>query len=424
MLTPEQNELLTRVGPDTPMGDMLREYWVPACRGAKLEADGAPERIRLFGENFVAFRVTNGRVGFMAEGCPHRCASLALARNEGNGLRCIFHGWKFNVDGQCVDTPTEPADRRERFAANVPVRTHPVHEAGGIIWVYLGKHRDNPPRFPDYEFTHLPDDHIQPTRGIIKTNWLQGLEALLDSAHVGFLHAANLGSMRGREMFKDESDYMLNDGAPEFQFLETPYGFREGALRETGSELCYARIREVSLPFFSFIPSTPGGAAIVCCSIPIDDVTTAQWYIMYHPHQPLERDRMRSFGNTSGDPDYFNSDMGDVTDLWQQSREAMKDGHWSGIIGRGNAYEDFAVQESMGSIVDRSKEFLGSCDHVIIRARSQLLRAVNRFQKTGETSFNGQDVQFDRIRAISFAYPKGGDWREIDAFNPPAMAAE
>ena len=153
-------------------------------------------------------------------------------------------------------------------------------------------------------------------------------------------------------------------------------------------------------------------------------MTTAQWYIMYHPPQPLERDRMRSFGNTSGDPDYFNSDMGDVTDLWQQSREAMKDGHWSGIIGRGNAYEDFAVQESMGSIVDRSKEFLGSCDHVIIRARSQLLRAVNRFQKTGETSFNGQDVQFDRIRAISFAYPKGGDWREIDAFNPPAMAAE
>ena len=304
------------------------------------------------------------------------------------------------------------------------MRTHPVHEAGGLVWVYMGKHKENPPRFPDYEFTHLPDDHVLPTRGIIKTNWLQGLEALLDSAHVGFLHNSNLGSARGRELFKAESDYMLNDGAPQFEFLETPYGFREGALRETGKDLWYARIREVSLPFFSFIPSTPGGSAIVCCSIPIDDVTTAQWYIAYNPHEPIPRDRFRMYGNTSGDADYFNSDMGDVTNLWQQDRQAMKEGHWSGIVGRGNAYEDFAVQESMGPIVDRSKEFLASCDHVIIRARSQLMRAVTRFQETGETSFNGQDVKFDRIRAISFAYPKTQDWREIDAFNPPAMAAE
>ena len=423
MLTQEQNTLLTRIEPGAPMGDLLKEYWVPACRSEKLEVDGAPERVRLFGENFVAFRVTSGRVGFMAEACPHRCASLALARNEGDGLRCIFHGWKFNVEGQCVDTPTEPTERRETFAALVPVRTHPVREAGGLVWVYLGK-QEAPPRFPDFEFTALPDSHVQPSRGIIKTNWLQGLEALLDSAHVGFLHAANLGSDRGRSVFKAESDYMLNNGAPSFEFIEQPYGFREGALRDTEGEVCYARVREVALPFFSFIPSTPGGPAIVCCSIPIDDQHTAQWYIAYNVHEPLDVDRLRSFGTTSGDPDYFNSDMGGVDDLWQQDRAAMKDGHWSGIVGRGNAYEDFAVQESMGPIVDRSKEFLGSCDHVIIRARSQLLRAVARYQETGEISFTGPEVDFRRIRAISFAYPKGGDWREIDAFNPPAVAAE
>ncbi len=180
MLTKEHNELLTRVGPGTPMGDMLREYWVPACRSAKLEADGAPERVRLFGENFVAFRATDGRVGFIAEGCPHRCASMALARNEGNGLRCIFHGWKVNVDGECVDAPTEPVERREAFAKKVPVRSHPVREAGGMIWVYLGKHKDNPPRFPDYEFNNVPDSHVRPMRGLVKINWLQGLEALLE----------------------------------------------------------------------------------------------------------------------------------------------------------------------------------------------------------------------------------------------------
>ncbi len=267
MLTQEQNTLLTRIEPGAPMGDLLKEYWVPACRSEKLEVDGAPERVRLFGENFVAFRVTSGRVGFMAEGCPHRCASLALARNEGDGLRCIFHGWKFNVEGRCVDTPTEPTERRADFASLVPVRSHPVREAGGLLWVYLGKQRA-PPRFPDFEFTDLPDSHVQPNRGIIKTNWLQGLEALLDSAHVGFLHAANLGSDRGRSVFKAESDYMLNNGAPSFEFIEQPYGFREGALRDTEGEVCYARVREVALPFFSFIPSTPGGPAIVCCSSP------------------------------------------------------------------------------------------------------------------------------------------------------------
>lgn len=416
------NELLTRVGPGTPMGEMLREYWVPACRTASIEADGAPFRVRLFGENFVAFRVTDGRVGFMQEACPHRCASMALARNEENGLRCIFHGWKFSVEGKCVDAPSEPASQRQQFAESVPVRTHPTHEAGGIVWVYMGK-KEIPPRFPDYEFTHLPLAHIQPTRGIIRTNWLQGLEALLDSAHVGFLHSANLLSEAGRAIFREESDYMVNDGAPVFEFEDRAYGFREGAIRQEGEDRLYARVREVSLPFFSFIPSAPAGSRIVCCSIPVDDVTTAQWYIAFDPDAPLEFDIMTSFGLTSGNPDHFNADMGDASNLWQQDREAMKAGHWSGITGRGNAYEDFAVQESMGPIVDRSQEYLGTCDRVIYRARQLLLEAVKRFRDTGELSFADEDIDFAGIRSFSLAYPKEQDWREFDAHGL-AQAAE
>ena len=415
MMNRADNELLTRIGPGTPMGAMLREYWVPACRSAKLETDGAPERIRLFGENFVAFRVSDGRVGFMQEACPHRCASLALARNEGNGLRCVFHGWKFSVEGQCVDAPTEPRQQRERFAASVPVRSHPTHEAGGLVWVYMGA-QANPPRFPDYEFTGLADDQVQPYRGIIRTNWLQGLEALLDSAHVTFLHSANLMSDRGRDYFKDESDYMLNDGAPVFEFDERPYGFREGAIREEGETRSYARVREVALPFFSFIPSAPRGPRIVCCSIPIDDVTTAQWYIAYDTDGPLRPDLFGAFGMWSGDPDHFNSDMGGSENLWHQDRQAMKDGHWSGITGRGNAYEDFAVQESMGSIVDRSQEYLGTCDRVIYRARKLLLEAVRRHRDTGELSFTGEGIDWAGIRAVSFAYPREMDWREVDPY--------
>ena len=420
MLNKADNELLTRVGPGTAMGAMLREYWVPACRSAKLEADGAPERIRLFGENFVAFRVTDGRVGFMQEACPHRCASLALARNEDNGLRCVFHGWKFSVEGKCVDAPTEPRQQRERFAESVPVRSHPVHEAGGLVWVYMGE-KATPPRFPDYEFTQLPDSHVQPYRGIIRTNWLQGLEALLDSAHVTFLHSANLNSATGRNYFKDESDFMLADGAPVFEFDERPYGFREGAIREEPGNRSYARVREVSLPFFSFIPSAPKGPRIVCCSIPIDDVTTAQSYIAYDTDAPMTRDLMSAFGTWSENPDHFNADMGDASNLWLQDRQAMKDGHWSGILDRGNAYEDFAVQESMGPIVDRTQEYLGTCDRVIYRARQLLLGAVKRFRDSGELSFTGDEIEFSGIRAVSFAFPREADWRSFDYW---AEAAE
>ena len=420
MLNKADNELLTRVGPGTAMGAMLREYWVPACRSAKLEADGAPERVRLFGENFVAFRVTDGRVGFMQEACPHRCASLALARNEDNGLRCVFHGWKFSVEGKCVDAPTEPRQQRERFAESVPVRSHPVHEAGGLVWVYLGE-KATPPRFPDYEFTQLPDSHVQPYRGIIRTNWLQGLEALLDSAHVTFLHSANLNSATGRNYFKDESDFMLADGAPVFEFDERPYGFREGAIREEPGNRSYARVREVSLPFFSFIPSAPKGPRIVCCSIPIDDVTTAQWYIAYDTDAPMTRNLMSAFGTWSENPDHFNADMGDASNLWLQDRQAMKDGHWSGILDRGNAYEDFAVQESMGPIVDRTQEYLGTCDRVIYRARQLLLGAVKRFRDSGELSFTGDEIEFSDIRAVSFAFPREADWRNFDYW---AEAAE
>jgi phthalate 4,5-dioxygenase len=423
VLTREDNELLTRVGPGTPMGEMIREYWLPACRSARLEADGAPERVRLVGENFVAFRGTSGRVGFMAEGCPHRCASLALARNEGDGLRCIFHGWKFNVEGRCVDTPTEPEERRERFAQNVPVRSHPVHEAGGLVWVYLGKHRDSPPPFPAFEFTALPADHVTPRRGLLHANWLQGLEALLDSAHVSFLHRRQLEPPTDGPARK-EIGYIRDNGAPTFEFVDRPYGFTEGALREQASGECYARVREVALPFFSFIPVSPDWPKVAVCAIPIDDGWTAQWYISFDPQRPIDPAWMTQFNRDTGDPDYFNSDMGNLQNLWNQDREAMRRGHWSGIVGHGNAYEDFTVQESMGPIVDRSKEFLGTCDVVIVRARRMLLDALKRFGTTGEVPFTGPDVDFAKIRAISFSYPSGEDWKAIDPHNPPAMAAE
>src|SRR5579875_3724833 len=159
MMTREENELMCRVAPGTPMGQMLREYWAPALRSQALEADGAPVRVRMLGENYIAFRASDGRVGFFDEGCPHRCTSLALARNEDNALTCIFHGWKIDVSGKVVEVPSEPPERRAEFAAKVRVKHYPVREAGRIIWVYLGKSYEAP-QFPDFNFTHLPPEHI------------------------------------------------------------------------------------------------------------------------------------------------------------------------------------------------------------------------------------------------------------------------
>lgn len=419
MLSREDNELLTRVGPGTPMGAMMREYWFPVVRSAKLEADGAPERIRLLGEDFVAFRATDGRVGFIDEGCPHRRVSLALGRNEENGLRCIFHGWKVDVEGKVIDAPTEPTNRREVFCAHVPTRRYRVHEMAGMVWVYIGM-RETPPPLPNFEWTALPLDHVQPLRGVLKCNWLQALEATLDSAHVGFLHARD-GAARGTAGQRSESAFMRQNKAPRFEFEVRQYGFREAAIRELPEDECYTRIREVVLPNYSLIPRFPGDTGVTVISVPIDDVQVVQWYVRYTLDKPIDPDAYLSFGSDADDPDFFNSDMGDVSNMWHQDRAAMKAGHWSGIVGRQNAYEDFVVQESMGPIVDRSREFLGAADVVIALARRQLLAAVKAHRDTGAVPFLGVQQDVRGLRAISATYAKGEDWKRIDAFNPPEM---
>ena len=217
MLSQQDNDKLTRVGPGTPMGEMLRECWTPALRSASLEADGAPKQLRLLGEDLVAFRATDGRVGIMQKGCPHRCASMALARNEGNGLRCIFHGWKVDVCGKVVDVPTEQPDRREAFAAKVPVTYYPSQEAGGLVWVYMGK-RKTPPKFYNFEFHEPPAEAIVRC-AIVKGNWLQGVEGQLDSAHLNFLHSSSIpDSPRSKT-----TNLVGADSSPTFEFIDTPY---------------------------------------------------------------------------------------------------------------------------------------------------------------------------------------------------------
>jgi phenylpropionate dioxygenase-like ring-hydroxylating dioxygenase large terminal subunit len=416
-LTHEQNELLTRVGPGTTMGEMLREYWMPAVMSAALERDGAPKRVRLVGENFVAFRATDGSVGFVDEACPHRSASLALGRNEQGGLRCIFHGWKIDPAGRVVDTPCEPADRRAAFAAAQKVRAFPTHEVGGVVWVYLGK-QDLAPRFPEFEFTKLPASHVNVRRGLVHYNWLQGLEAHIDSSHVGVLHSGFIARGQIDTQSRDLSLTMVNT-APDFEMDATSYGLREGALRDVGQGRTYARIRQIVLPFFTFIPGTKDDVCSGRATVPVDDEWDAEWYIVYDPERPLSQERLGSlYSGASQDPEDFAANLGNAENFWHQDRDAMRAGHWSGLT-RNIPFEDFIIQSSMGPLVDRTKEQLGAADAIIVRVRRLLLDAVEEYRRSGAIPWRSDDIDFNAIRALAVTFPKEQDWRQ---FSPDYLA--
>ncbi|MGH6988813.1 MAG: Rieske 2Fe-2S domain-containing protein [Stellaceae bacterium] len=420
-LTHDENELLTRVGPGTPMGAMMREYWVPAIRAAALERDGAPRRVRLVGEDFVAFRATDGRVGLVDEACPHRGASLALGRNEENGLRCIFHGWKISPDGKVVDTPCEPAARRAQFAAAQKVRAFPTHEAGGIVWVYLGQ-RATAPRFPEFEFTKLPLSHVDIRRGFVHYNWLQGLEAHIDSSHVGILHSGFIKNGNTDGQSRDLNLTTVNT-APDFEMDVTSYGLREGALRDVGEGKTYARIRQIALPFYTFIPGTKDDVCSGRATVPVDDEWDAEWYIVYDPNRPLTPGQLgRLYEGTSQDPDNFSSNLGNRDNLWHQDRAAMGR-HWSGLT-RNLPFEDFIIQSSMGPRVDRTKEQLGSADAIIVKVRRLLLDAIEEYRRSGTIAWHSDAIDYGVIRALAVTYPSAEDWRQFSPDITLRQAAE
>ncbi len=418
MLSPEDNETLCRVGAQTPMGAMLRQYWVPVLRSQQLEADGAPVPITVFGEHFVAFRATDGRVGVFARNCPHRCASLALARNEGNGLRCIFHGWKFDVSGKVVEVPTEPAERQALFAEKVKVRHCPVREAGGMVWAFFAQ-GVTPPKFPEFEFTTLPADYVHVRRAVVSVNWVQAMEAVLDSAHLGMLHSSSM-MLAMTESARVQQTTCLSNTAPKIKYVLTPYGFKEAALREQPDGTVDTRIREFVAPWHAFLPLNPGGYRQVVTTIPIDDVTCAQFFIIFRSDRALTQAEIdAAWFATSANLDDIAAGAPHEDTAWDQDRAAMKAGHFTGLTNRHVFYEDFAVLESMGPIVDRAHEHLCQTDATVILARRQLLKSARAFAATGATPWGlaeSDAIDFRRIRAIALTLPDEKDWEKVDAF--------
>ena len=411
MLTREENELITRVGPGTPMGELMRRYWLPALLSEELGGpDGDPKRVRLLGEDLVAFRDTAGRVGLMAEHCPHRCASLVYGRNEQGGLRCIYHGWKMDVDGNVLETPPEPPD--STFKDRIKAVAYATYERNGVIWAYLGPREHTPP-LPDWEWMQAPPEQLGVTKIYEDCNYLQGVEGSIDSAHSDYLHSSNI---RGRP----------SDHAPRLEAQDTAYGFRYAAIRKPDTDADkqkYVRVTIWVAPIHVLIPplrpriSSSAGegeeVALHQAWVPLDDDRNAFFTFAYNRLGPLPRvwhEHASQFGldRPYGWPERTRANQ------HLQDRAAMRQGNWSGI--KDVNPQDFAMVESMGPIVDRSKEHLGATDVAVIRMRRRLLGAVRAFQ-AGELPL-GLDpaIPYRRIATDERLVPIDTPWETVAAF--------
>jgi phthalate 4,5-dioxygenase len=372
MTTKAENELITRIEGDAPLGRLMRaNYWIPFGLSSHLMHGDAPLPVRLFGENYVAFRGDTGEIGFMAELCPHRSASLLLGRIEGNAVRCIFHGWKIDASGRVLECPNQ-ALRAEQFAASVKVDHYPVHESGGLAWVWLGG-GETPP-FPDLPFGD-EDLYRYWCMSRVPCNWLQGIEGTVDSAHVGQLHQTWIAE--AAKMAEHANLTMALDKPPSYETQMTDYGMRAAALRKTADGQIYVRITEHLMPLVTVVPTgramPRSGSVFAIC--PVDDTHHVLFFGLFgdtpHSAKLPEEIAMQAL-DYHPDPFDYTGVRGDRMNAWGQDRTLMKGGHFTGI-GRSLLEEDAVVQTSMGPILDRSKETLCSSDVAVVTARRMLL---------------------------------------------------
>lgn len=376
MTTQAENETMTRIEGDAPMGRLMREhYWLPFALSEQLLPGAGPLPVRLLGDNYVAFRAEDGRIGFLDEQCPHRRASLVLARAEGDCLRCIYHGWAIDAGGSVVDVPSQTV-RKEAFAASVKVVHFPVCERGGIAWVWLGS-AEAPP-FPELPFAD-EDLYSYFCVSQVPCNWLQGIEGTIDSAHVGWLHQTWIGE--AAKMAEHANLSFALDQPPRYETQLTPYGMRAAALRTTADGQTYVRVTEHLMPLVTVTPvgrSLPRSGSVFVIS-PVDDTHHLLFFGYFgdSPHSAKRPDEI-AMQDPAFVPDArdYTGLRGDRTNAWMQDRALMRQGHFTGFA-RSLLEEDAVVQTSMGPIVDRSKETLSSSDVAVATARRMLLDAVS-----------------------------------------------
>jgi phthalate 4,5-dioxygenase oxygenase subunit len=411
LLKTEVNELLTQTGPGTATGDLFRQYWLPALVAEELpENDCPPVRVKILSERLIAFRDTKGRYGLIDEFCAHRGVSLWFGRVEECGLRCAYHGWKYDVTGQCIEVPSEPEN--SNFARKVKLTSYPLVKVGDILWTYMGDPEQRP-ELPEFEFAHVPAEQTYTSKRWQESNWLQALEGGIDSSHVAWLHS---GGLKSDALFKDTkgNEYTLNDLRPFFEVAEHDGGLFIGARRNAEDGSYYWRITPYVMPSFTIVPPRGDHPVHGHFWVPIDDENCWVYTFDFHPVRaltPEERQAMKEghgvhSRNIPGT--YRPQENKDVDYL--MDREAQKRGEtFSGI--RGIAQQDASLQESMGPVVDRTKERLVSSDTGIIKARQKLQKAVEALRDKGATP-PGVDPAHHRVRSAAVVLPRDASFIE------------
>ena len=429
MLTHEENELLCRVEGNAPMGQLMRRHWTPVCLVEEVsEPDGTPIKAQVFGEDLVVFRDTNGRVGVMDEYCPHRRVSLVFGRNEDCGLRCLYHGWKMDVEGNVLEMVSEPA--ASGFAQKVKHLAYPVKEWGGFVWAYMGP-PETQPEFQPPAWAPTADTKVTIAKAIIPCNWAQILEGAIDSAHSSSLHSSDMVPARVEGAEATDTNWLRpsTDKAPRMQVERGNYGFRYAAIRrpiKNAAANDYIRSTVFVAPSAVLIP--PNNLYNVAnINIPMDDTNTAFYFIAWgHPDTTPDTDSWRKFLGQQIGPDLDEKYVplrNRANNFWQD-RNAMKAGNFTGITGFPN--QDIAMWVTMGPIADRTHERLGASDLAVVEFRKQMIDAVRAFLAGAQVIGTGELRIPSSVVAYQAIIPKTTDWRAFSGSyvwdkNEPAL---
>lgn len=402
MLSIEDNELLTRTNPGTPMGNLIRCYWIPALLSEEVPGpDCAPVRVKLLGEELVAFRDTQGRIGLIGEHCAHRGTSLFFGRNEECGLRCIYHGWKYDVEGNVLDTPAEPGD--SDFRKKLHHTAYPTHEANGVIYAYLGA-REKMPLLPNYEWTQVPLDYAYVTKCLLECNYLQGLEGECDSSHLSFLHRA-FSNERNQWLYK-------SDTSPAYETEDTDFGVRLIATRDADNQH-YIRFSAFVMPVYGCVPAGRPTNELegyeIHTYVPADDTHCWRYDIGFRRDRAVKDDEVHRREQIL--PDYTR--IRNARNNYLQDRQMQRNVNFTGIEDFLN--HDGCATESMGAIFDRSKEHLGVSDKAVIAVRKFLLTSVKQLQNGKEPPHLIRDKEsnwFPHMDCFAHMLPHNVTWRQ------------
>lgn len=418
MLTQEENDLLCRVEGDAPMGQIMRRHWLPACLSEEVpEPDGDPVRVRLLGEDLVAFRDTDGRVGVLDEMCPHRRASLVLGRNEECGLRCLYHGWKMDVDGNVLEMASEPAE--SKMTEKVKHKAYPTHEAAGFVWVYMGP-EDEKPEFTAPVFQPTSETKVSISKVIVDCNWAQILEGAIDSAHSSSLHSTDMVPARIGGAEANDKVWLRpsTDKAPRLQLQKTRFGFRYAALRRPITDAKthdYVRTTLFIAPYTVQIP--PNNLYdIAILHVPMDDTHTAFHFIAWGDEATTpDTESWRKFLGTQIGIDLdarFRKFRTRENNYWQDRRIMQLGTSYTGIKGIPN--QDIAMWETMGPIADRTHDRLGASDLAIVEFRRQMVQAAKTLQQGGPAIGASEPrIPHYKLKSFQGVVPKETDWRQL-----------